>query len=267
MMKIVPTFALALTIIGAGCTHRVDLEKVPVGTKVDITRQDGGVLRGTLTARDDKTLTVTVGSASRPIPRDQIVAMQPVDGLPAALPALAKFREFSLLEGTRLAVRLVSSVGSDSSRVGDPVEATLTDAVVIDGTEVLPAGAVVSGEVGSVRSSQAGRSGASVGLVFRTVSIAGRDEQYPIEARVALMAPASKNNDVVKIAIPAAGGAILGGLLGGGKGALIGTVLGAGAGTAVVLTSHGPQIRLLRGSRLSLPLEQAVEVRVPVVRS
>ena len=267
MKNILLTFALAAAMVGTGCARRADVEKVPVGTKVEVTRQDGGVLRGTLTARDDKTVNLQVGSASRTVARDQIAEVQVLDGTPAALPALAKFREYTLPQGTKLAARLSSPVGSDSSRVGDPIEATLTEAIVVDSTEVLPAGTVVSGEVEAVRSSGGGKTRASVSLVFRSAAIAGSDERYPIAARVGLVAAEKKSNDVAKIAIPAAGGAILGGLLGGGKGAVIGGVIGAGAGTAVVLTTHGPEIRLARGTLLSLPLEQAVDVRVPINKS
>ena len=34
------------SLAGAGCTKKVDLEKVPVGTEVQVTRQDGGVVHG-----------------------------------------------------------------------------------------------------------------------------------------------------------------------------------------------------------------------------
>jgi hypothetical protein len=268
MMKTLPTFALALTIAGAGCADRVDLEKVPVGTQVEVTRQDGGVVRGTLAARDDQTVKVKVGSASRSVPRDQIAEVQLVDKTtPAPLPPIAKFREFTLPEGTRLAVRLDSAVGSDSSRVEDPIEATLTEAVIVDGSEVLPAGAVVRGDVAAVQPAGKVKGRASLALRFSSVSVAGRDERYPIVARVDLLAPATKGEDALKVGIPAAGGAIVGGLIGGKKGAAIGTAVGGGAGAAVVLSTSGEEIRLPRGSALSLPLDQAVDVRVPINQS
>jgi hypothetical protein len=267
MKNILSVFALALMIAGAGCANRVDLEKVPVGTEVEVTRRDGGVVRGTLIARDDTTVKVKVGSASRSVPRDQIVEVQLVNETPGARPASAKFREFTLPAGTRLVVRLDSPVASDASLVGDPIEATLANSILVDGTEVLPAGSVVRGEVSAVHSSGKVKGRASLALLFGSVVVEGRDEPSPISARVGLMAPSTAGNDVAKIAIPAAGGAIIGGLLGGGKGALIGTAIGGGAGTAVVLTTRGPQIRLPRGTLLSLPLDQAVEVRVPVDKS
>jgi len=204
---------------------------------------------------------------NRSVPRDQIVDVQLVAETPAPLPMIAKFREFMVPEGTRLLVRLESAVGSDSSRAGDPIDATLTDAVVLDGTEVLPAGSVVRGEVAAVTSGGKVSGRASVVLRFGSITAAGRDGQYPIAARVSWLAPTTKGKDAAKIAVPAAGGAIIGALIGGGKGAAIGAAIGGGGGTAVVLTTRGPQIRVPAGTALSLPLDQAVDVRVPIKKS
>jgi hypothetical protein len=266
-MKIMPTFALALVIAGAGCGNRVDLDNVPLGTEVEVTRQDGGVLRGTLAARDDQTVDVRTGSASRSVPRDRIADVQLVGETPTALPAIARFREFTLGEGTTLAVRLDSAVGSDSSRIHDPIEATLTEAIVVDGTEVLPAGSVVRGQVAEVQPAGKVRGRASLALLFDSVSAGGRDERYLIAARIALVAPATKKEDAAKIAIPAGGGAIVGGLIGGRKGAAIGAAIGGGAGAVVVLSTSGDEIRLPRGAMLTLPLGRAIDVRVPISRS
>ena len=267
MMNTLRTSALALMLASAGCSNRVDLEKVPVGTEVQVTRQDGGVVQGTLAARDDKTVKVTVGSASRTVPRDQIADVQLVADAPAPLPAIARFREFTVLEGTPVAVRLESVVGSDSSRVGDPIEATLTNAVIVDGTEVLPPGSVVRGEVTAVEPGGKVSGRASVALRFSTIAVAGRNEPYPIAAHASWVAPTTKGKDAAKIAVPAAGGAIIGAIIGGKEGAAIGAAIGGGGGTAVVLSTRGPQIRLPRGTVLSLPLDQAFDVRVPIKKA
>jgi len=266
MKKILLTAALALIVAGVGCAKHVDLDTLPIGTTVDVTRQDGGVVRGVLTTRDAKTLTITTGSTSRFVSRDQIVGMQLADDMPAALPTTATFREYALPQGTRLAVQLNSPVGSDMSRAQDPIEATLSTAVLVGGTEVLPAGSLVKGMVASAQPSGKVKGRGTLELVFESVSVAGRDGQYLIAARVDFLAPSGKNKDIARVGIGAAGGAIIGALFGGGKGAAIGAGVGAGAGTAVVLTTRGPQIRLGRGAALSLRLDQAVDVRVPISR-
>ena len=266
MMKTLPTVALALMLAGAGCTKKVDLEKVPVGTEVQVTRQDGGVVQGTLAARDDTTVMVKVGPVNRSVPRDQIADVQVVADTPAPLPAIATFREFTLPAGTTLAVRLESAVASDSSGAGDPIEATLTAAVVVDGTEVLPAGSVVKGQVAAAEPGGKVSDRASVALRFNSVAVAGRDEQYPIATHVSWLAPTTKGKDAATIAIPAGAGAIIGGIVGGKKGAAIGATIGGGGGAAVVMSTRGPQIRVAAGTALSLPLERAVDVRVPIPR-
>jgi hypothetical protein len=163
-------------------------------------------------------------------------------------------------------VRLDSAVGSDTSRVEDPVEATLSDAVVVDGFDVFPAGSVVRGEVAAVQQSGKVKGRASLALRFISISVAGRAERPSIVARTELVAPATKGEDAAKIGIPAAGGAIIGGIIGGKKGAAIGTAVGGGGGAAVVLATPGEEIRLARGAALTLVLDQPVEVRVPITK-
>ena len=267
MMNTTLPIALTLMLAGTGCSDKVDIEKVPVGTEVQVTRQDGGVVQGTLAARDDKAVEVKVGTVKRSVPRSEVADVQVVADTPVPLPAIAKFREFTVPAGTTLDVRLQSAVASDSSRTGDPVEATLTRAIVVDGTEVMPEGSTVRGEVASVDPGGKVNGRANVTLRFSSVAVAGRDEQYPIATHVSWLAPTTKAKDTAKIAVPAGAGAIIGGIVGGKKGAAIGAAIGGGGGAAVVLTTRGPQIRLDRGTALSLPLEQGVEVRVPITKT
>ena len=83
---------------------------------------------------------------------------------------------------------------------------------------------------------------ASLGLHFSAVAVANRDETTPIDADVSFVSESSKSDDVKKIAIPAAGGAAVGAIIGGKKGAAIGGAIGGGAGTAVVLSTSGDEV-------------------------
>ena len=269
MMKTNTLLTLALaSVITMGCNNAADVEKVPVGTEVEVVRQDGGVLRGTLAARDKQTVKVDVGATKRSVPRDQIADLRVVDkAKPAPLPPAARFRELTLPEGTKLVLRLESAVGSDTSRVEDPIEAILSDAVVVDGVDILPAGSTVTGQVAAVEPAGKVKGRASLALRFTSISVSGRDERVAIMARKSFLAASTKGEDAAKIGIPAAGGAIIGGILGGKKGAAIGTAVGGGGGTAVVLATAGDEITLARGAVLTLPIDNAVEVRVPITRS
>lgn len=258
---------MALAITLQACSSKVDVEKVPLGTTVEVTRQDGGVVRGTLTARDDQNLRIDVGRATRSIPRAQIDGVELVDvSAPPKLPTAAKFREYTLPAGTMLSVRLDTALGSDANHIDDPVEGTLTTSESVDGVEVLPEGSTLKGAVTSVSASGNVRGRASLAVQFHSITIAGRGDTVAIATGMHHTAAATKGDDAKKIGIPAAGGAILGAIFGGKKGALIGTAIGGGAGAVVVLTTSGPEVRYARGTVLSLPLDQSIDVRVPIKR-
>jgi hypothetical protein len=77
--------------------------------------------------------------------------------------------------------------------------------------------------------------------------------------------PATKGKDAAKIGIPATGGAIIGGILGGKKDAAMGAAVGGG--TAVVLATSGDEVRLASGTVLTVSTDEASEVRVPITRA
>jgi len=101
---------------------------------------------------------------------------------------------------------------------------------------------------------------ASFAVRFRTLT--ANRESYPIAALVSRTAPATKKADTAKIAVPAAGGAVIGSLIGGKKGAAAGAAVGGGAGTAAVLSTRGKEVGLARGSIVSLRLQRPVVVKV-----
>jgi hypothetical protein len=108
---------------------------------------------------------------------------------------------------------------------------------------------------------------ASLAVRFTSIDVADHGAQYPIEAAFAQEAASTKGSDAKKIGGGAAGGAVIGAIIGGGKGAAIGAAVGGGAGTAVVLSTSGDEVRLPRGTNLTLKLGQAVEARVPIKKS
>ena len=89
MMTTMLPIALTLVLAAAGCFGEVDVEKVPVGAEVQVTRQDGGVVQGTLAAHDDEAVEVKVGSGHRLVPRDEVADVQVVADTPFPLPAMA----------------------------------------------------------------------------------------------------------------------------------------------------------------------------------
>lgn len=191
-------------------------------------------------------------------------------GTAAALPSgataahtAAVEREVTIPAGTRLSVILDTPVGSDTSRVEQRVTAHLARPVVVNGAAAVPAGSTIGGVVTDATRSAKVKGRAHVALRFDSLSPRGADARYVIQtASIGRTAPATKKKDALEIGAPAAGGALIGALVGGKKGALVGGAAGGGAGTAVVLSTRGKEVRLAKGSVLTVKLSAPVTVRV-----
>lgn len=183
----------------------------------------------------------------------------------AEAPAPA-WREVTLPAGTRLPIVLDTAVGSAISRVEQPVEAHLSEAVSVGDETVLREGSQVTGVVTAARRAGKVKGRAHVAVRFDALVPHGpgvADERYAIKASaVARTAAATKKKDAFEIGGPAAGGALVGALLGGKKGALVGTAVGGGAGTAVVMSTRGKDVQIGRGAALTLQLSEPVTIRV-----
>jgi len=172
-------------------------------------------------------------------------------------------REITIPAGTIIPVTLDTSVGSDISRVEQPVSAHVTRPVMIDGHTALPAGSHVGGVVMDATRSGKVKGRAHVAVKFTSLSPGREGSKYRIATTtIGRTAEATKKKDAMKIGAPAAGGAIIGAIAGGKKGAAIGTAVGGGAGTAVVLSTRGEEVHLPKGSALSVKLTEPLTVRV-----
>jgi hypothetical protein len=173
------------------------------------------------------------------------------------------WHEVTVPAGTELPIVLDTAVASDTSRAEQPVRAHLSRAVVVHGETALPEGSRLSGVVSEVERSGRVKGRAHIAVRFSAIVPRGEDEQYPISApAIARTAAATKKKDAVKIGAPAAGGALIGGLIGGKKGALVGAGVGGGAGTAYVLSTRGDEVRLARGTALTLRITEPIKVKV-----
>ncbi len=259
---------LVVVAMSAACgAEAVDLEAVPVGAEVAVAKQDGGLVTGTVKERTPEAVKLDVGRAERTVERAEIAKLQIVDpAQPEPVPVEARFREYTLPAGTDMVVTLVTGVDSKTSRLNEPVTARLTEAVSVNGEAVISAGSQLTGTITEVTPSGKVKGRATLALAFRSLSVDGHEGPYAVDARTSFVADATKRDDAAKIGVPAAGGAIIGGILGGKKGAVIGGVVGAGAGTAVVLTTAGEEVTLPAGTKLRIELADAVHVRVPIVR-
>ena len=181
---------------------------------------------------------------------------------PVAPPA-PTFREVTIPSGTSLAVELRTTVASNTSAVEDRVQGVLRRPIVVDGEEIVPAGAEVSGVVTEALASARVKGGARLALRFNSITV--DDAPTTIgTAAIARVAPATKKDDAGQIAAGAGAGAIIGAITGGKKGAVVGTVVGGGAGTGVVLATRGDEVTLAAGTSLTTTLTRPLVVLVPL---
>jgi hypothetical protein len=263
MSKRFPAAAGVLAcLLAVGCSAQADVEKVPVGAKVDVTRQDGGMVEGKLTDKTASTVAIEQGHKTTLVDRKDIADIRVVDPRTPEPPPKAKFREITVQGGTRLAVKLDTTVASNASHAEEPVSGTLVNPVSEDDVLVLPAGSTVKGVVTSAVPSGKVKGRASLAIRFTSIVVDG--QSYTIAASYSQAAQATKGDDAKKIGIGAAGGAVVGAILGGGKGAAIGTAVGGGAGTAVVLSTSGDEVQWPAGSVIDVALAEPVDVKVPI---
>lgn len=192
--------------------------------------------------------------------------------VPAATPAVASaprtppapvFTEVTVPSGTALAIELKTSHSADTSRVEETVRGVLRRAVLVDGVEVVPAGAAVTGHI--TAADRAGRVKGRARLALRFSSVVIDDADTAIAtAAIAREAAGTKKEDAAKIGIGAGAGAVIGAIAGGKKGAVVGGAVGAGAGTGVVLATRGDDVALAAGTSVSTTLSRPLVVRVRV---
>jgi hypothetical protein len=179
-----------------------------------------------------------------------------------ATPATESVRDVTLPSGTILPVDLETSVGSDISRVEQPVEGRLRRALVRNGVEVLPAGTIVRGHVTSAQRPGKVKGRGYIAMRFTELDVPGPGVEKIRTATVSRLAPATKGKDAIEILAPAAGAAVVGRLVGGKKAAREGAVIGGAAGTGYVLSTRGKDVRLGKGANLSVKLTAPVTVKV-----
>lgn len=170
--------------------------------------------------------------------------------------------------GTALMVRLETTLATFSNRPGDPFRGSLTQPVVVNGSTVIPAGAIVEGRVTKVSEPRRISGKPTIGILPEAV-ILPTGERYYLDATLTdTNIPGSDVNaegqfkgsghdrhDQIETGGGTAGGMLIGGLAGGPVGVLIGGAIGAGATTTHWLVKHR-SATLPAGTQLTLELNR-----------
>ena len=286
--------------VSSACSPAKDAFEVQAGTEVTLEKKDGVKVSGRLVeVKPEQIVLETRDGVKTVVPRADVAALRALTSTPAAAPPLSApapasggdpgprpapvgamgaadpapragtsapapaFREVTIPSGTVLAVELQNAVSSDGSKVEDRVRASLRRAVTVEGKEALPAGTAVTGHVTGAERAARVKGRAFVSFRFTSIDPPGDAAQLAIRSEVITrLAPATKKQDAAKIGGGAVGGAIIGGILGGGDGAAKGAAIGGAAGTGVVLSTRGKEVRLGPGADLTVRLTAPVILRI-----
>jgi hypothetical protein len=178
--------------------------------------------------------------------------------------------------GTALMVKLETTLATFSNKPGDPFRGSLTQAVVLNGKTVLPAGTVMEGRVTKVAEPRRISGKPTIGILPEALILPNGERFFLDATLVDTNIPDTDVNqegefkgaghdrrDQLETGGGTAGGMLIGGLIGGPPGIVIGGVVGAGS-TGVHWLSKHRSATLPAGTELTLELNRPLAMNVSV---
>ncbi len=181
--------------------------------------------------------------------------------------------------GTALMVKLETTLATFSNKPGDPFQGSLTQAVVLNGKTVIPAGARVEGRVTKVAEPRRISGKPTIGILPEALILptgerlfldatlvdtnAGRDTDVNNEGE--FKGSGHDRRDQMETGGGAAGGMLIGGLVGGPVGIVVGGAIGAGSAGGYWLSKHR-SATLPAGTTLTIELNRPLAM-TPAVAS
>jgi hypothetical protein len=181
---------------------------------------------------------------------------------------------YAVETGTVMRVRMNGTISSKTAKVGDTFTTTVTEPVYSsNGVIVIPTGSTLTGRVDAVKPAAKGGKPGEIDASFiklklpngRTRTVNGsltdlESGKTKSDDEGTASASKMKNRKIIFIGGGAAGGALLGAIVGGGKATAIGAIVGAGAGFLGDRFTKGPEAEVKSGSEFGVYLNQAISL-------
>jgi len=166
----------------------------------------------------------------------------------------------TLVAGTSIVAALQSTLDTGKNHVGDKVELRTLEVVRVNEATVVPAGAMINGEVTHI--DPAGRVAGGAQLTLRFIELVMPDgRSYAISAApIRLEGKGDAKESAIEIGGGAVAGGVIGGILGGSDDIAKGAAAGAVVGTAVAVATKGDQIVLPAGQKMRVSLSEPVSI-------
>jgi hypothetical protein len=204
--------------------------------------------------------TTTSGEYSRQTPttapRLAPSSERPVSNAPANNAANTAW---TIPTGSKIVVRMIDSINSEQNKLGQTFVATLDEAIVLGGVEVVPRHADVRGRLANIN--EAGRVAGQAQLGLELTQIVVNGIPYSLVTSEYTEAAEARGAQTAKRAVGAgAVGAVIGAIAGGKKGAAVGAGVGAGGATAVQVLTKGEKLNIPSETRLEFTLKSPLVI-------
>ncbi len=179
--------------------------------------------------------------------------------------------------GTALMVKLETTLATFSNRPGDPFRGSLTQAVVVNGRTIIPAGAAIEGRVTKVSEPRRISGKPTIGILPEALIMPNGERLFldatlvdtnlgrgtDVDREGQFKGSGHDRRDQVETGGSAAGGMVIGGLVGGPVGVLVGGVVGASSSGVYWLSKHR-SATLPAGTELTLELNRPLQMTTSV---
>jgi hypothetical protein len=178
------------------------------------------------------------------------------------VPPQAAGPSITVPQDTPLTIRTSEAIDTDRNRVGDTFDATLEEAIVVDGRTVAPKGTPVKGNI--ARAKESGTLSGQSELILELTEMQLNGRTYPIRTSDYTEIGANRSRRTAgTVGGGAALGAIIGAIAGGGKGAAVGAATGAAVGTGVQVMTRGQTLKVPAETVLEFKLQHALDIDIP----